>query len=350
MQKIEFFGKRERYVFNWLISGCLLIVLMIAVGGITRLTQSGLSMVKWDPIMGTLPPMSQSAWEEIFALYKESPEFIHKNAQFVLSDFKAIFFWEYLHRLLARILGLLFIVPFFIFWFKGFFNSWIKNRVIIILILGASQGLLGWFMVKSGLVDHPHVSHFRLAAHLITALGLMMYIYWTALSLKYVVKAKVNVNYTRLVKGFIVLVFLQIIYGAFVAGLNGGLHYITFPKMGNEWIPTDFGNIISREGISAVFDKPGIVQFQHRIIAYLIVIGLAILWIKSKKVNLDNYQRIGISILTMSILIQILLGILTLINAVPVALGVLHQFGAVLVLTSSFYFLFTLKINKHANI
>ena len=331
-------------------TGCVLIVLMVVIGGITRLTQSGLSMVKWEPIMGTLPPMSQEAWEEAFDLYKQSPEFHHYNADFTLSDFKSIFFWEYLHRLIARILGLVFIIPFVIFWFKGFFSKRVMKHVLIIFALGAFQGVLGWFMVKSGLVDKPHVSHYRLAAHLVTALGLLLYIYWVALSLKYTVRSHNAGKMKRILRVFIGLVFLQIIYGAFVAGLKGGLFYNTFPKMGSSWIPGDFGYIMNRQGFSAVFDSPGIVQFVHRIIAYIIVIVLALVWIKAKREQLSLSQRKGLIMITTMVGTQILLGILTLLYAVPVSLGVIHQFGAILVLFACFYSLYTFKTERHGHL
>lgn len=344
------YGKRERFIYNWLITGCVLIVLLIVVGGITRLTQSGLSMVKWEPIMGTLPPLSQDAWQEAFDLYKQSPEFHHYNAQFTLSEFKSIFFWEYLHRLIARILGLVFIIPFIIFWRKGYFTPRIRKHVLIIFALGICQAGLGWFMVKSGLVDKPHVSHYRLAAHLVTALSLLIYIYWVALSLKIEVGSTHVGKYKGMVKAFIALVFLQITYGAFVAGLKGGYYYTTFPKMGTEWFPKDFSRALRDKGMVSFINNPGLVQFVHRIIAYLIVIVLVVMWAKAKKVKLDRYQRKGLSILTSAIALQFILGVLTLLNAVPVSLGVLHQFGAIFVLFASFYLLFTFKTERHGHI
>jgi len=344
------FGKRERSIYNWLITGCVLIVLLIVVGGITRLTQSGLSMVKWEPIMGTLPPMSQDAWQEAFDLYKQSPEFHHYNAQFTLSDFKSIFFWEYLHRLIARVLGLVFIVPFIIFLRKGFFSPRIRKHVLIIFALGIFQAALGWFMVKSGLVDKPHVSHYRLAAHLVTALSLLIYIYWVALSLKFEVGSAHSGKYKRTVKAFIGLVFLQITYGAFVAGLKAGYYYTTFPKMGSEWIPKDFGRALRDKGMVSFINNPGLVQFVHRMIAYLIVVTLFVLWVKAKKAQLDRYQRKALLILTGAVTVQFLLGVFTLLYMVPVSLGVLHQFGAIFLLFASFYLLFTFKTERHGHI
>jgi len=324
-------------------TGCVLIILMVVIGGITRLTQSGLSMVKWEPIMGFLPPLSTDEWNETFALYKQSPEFHFYNSSFTLSDFKQIFFWEYLHRLIARIIGLIFIIPCIIFWRKKYFNSRLKKQVLIIFALGALQGVIGWFMVKSGLVDKPHVSHYRLATHLITALGLMIYIFWVAMSVKYKSIEEENQRSTGLLKWFIGLVVLQLIFGAFVAGLKGGYYYNTFPKMGSEWIPSEFGAIIGRDGMISLIESPGIVQLMHRIIAYSIVIVLIVLFVKSRKLNYNSFQKMGLNLLLISVGIQFILGVVTVLYAVPVSLGVLHQFGAILLLLASFYFMYSLK-------
>jgi heme a synthase len=316
---------------------------MVIIGGITRLTQSGLSMVKWEPIMGTLPPMSQDAWNAAFDMYKQTPEFDHYNADFALSDFKSIFFWEYLHRLIARILGLIFIIPCIIFWVKKYFTPRLKRQIILIFIFGALQGVLGWVMVKSGLVDQPHVSHYRLAAHLITALGLLVYIYWVAISMRFTVISPDSNNLRKIVGWFIGLVFFQIIYGAFVAGLKAGLYYTTFPKMGSQWVPSEFGVILKEEGAISLMESPGLVQFVHRIVAFIIVILLGVIWMKSRKNALSAYQRFALNLLSLTVLIQFMLGIVTLLYAVPVVLGVSHQFGAILVLLASFFFLFTLR-------
>ena len=337
------YSRNQQLVFNWLLSGCILIALIVVIGGITRLTQSGLSMVKWEPIVGAVPPLSQEDWKEAFDLYKESPEFLYFNSDFELSDFKVIFFWEYLHRLIARLLGLVFLIPCILFWRKGYFTVKLKKQVALIFVLGAFQAILGWFMVKSGLVDQPHVSHYRLASHLFTAFGLMIYIYWVALSLKYQAVTHQAGKLRKLVVGLISVIGLQITYGAFVAGLKAGLFYTTWPKMGNEWIPKVFGEIVSREGVESLTANPGIVQLIHRTLAITIVVLLAILWYKARKSNPTNYQKFGLNMLIAAVAIQFTLGVFTLINAVPIVLGVLHQFGAIFVLMSSFYLLFSLK-------
>ncbi|MCB9223152.1 MAG: COX15/CtaA family protein [Crocinitomicaceae bacterium] len=334
------FSKERNRVFRWLILGCLLIMLMVMIGGITRLTQSGLSMVKWEPIMGALPPFSEQEWNEAFELYQASPEFKFYNSDFELTDFKKIFFWEYLHRLLARLLGLVFIIPCVFFWVKGYLDVKLKRRVLIIFVLGISQAIIGWFMVKSGLVDEPHVSHYRLATHLITALLLMIYIFWTALSLKYETTER-NHPAARILKWFIVLVFLQLIYGAYVAGLKAGFYYNTFPKMGDQWVPSGTGIIFKKEGGIALMENPVLVQFIHRWLAFLILLFLGVFWFK-RSLNLLDYQKRALQVLTFLLVFQILIGVLTLLYRVPVSLGVLHQFGGMMVLLTAFYFLYTL--------
>ncbi|MCP4457206.1 MAG: heme A synthase [Cytophagales bacterium] len=343
MQVVSGYSKEKKYVYNWLLTGCVLIAMIVIIGGITRLTQSGLSMVKWEPIVGMIPPLSQQDWLEVFELYKQSPEFEYFNSDFSLAEFKSIFFWEYLHRLIARLLGFVFLIPCIVFWRRGYFSSKLKKQVLLIFALGAFQGILGWFMVKSGLVDQPHVSHYRLASHLITALGLLIYIYWVALSVKYEVTTHDAKKLRRPLILLIGAVAFQIIYGAFVAGLKAGLFYTTWPKMGNEWVPSIFDEIIGREGIISLMENPGIVQFIHRICALVIVAIVSFLWYRARKLQLTIHQKFGLNSLLAAIAIQFTLGVFALINAVPIILGVFHQFGAIFVLLASFYLLFALK-------
>ncbi|MBD3637562.1 MAG: COX15/CtaA family protein [Crocinitomicaceae bacterium] len=340
MKALAEYTRSQKLVYRWLITGCVMIMLIVVIGGVTRLTQSGLSMVKWEPIVGTLPPLSNQEWTEAFDLYKASPEFEHYNSNFTLADFKKIFFWEYLHRLIARLIGLVFIVPCIFFWVKGYFNTEMKKKVVIIFVLGVMQAIIGWFMVKSGLVDEPHVSHYRLATHLITALTLIIYIFWVALSLKYG-KSEFKSRAGFYLKLFIAVVFIQLIYGAFVAGLKAGLYYNTFPKMGENWIPAGSSLIIKKEGGLALMENPVLVQFIHRILAFLLLILLGVFWIRKNYVSFLHQKR-ALYGLTIAVILQITLGIVTLLYRVPVTLGVLHQFVGMLVLLSAFYFLFTL--------
>lgn len=335
-------NKENKRIYYWLMSGVILVALMVVVGGITRLTQSGLSMVEWKPIMGTLPPMNVEEWNQAFDLYKESPEFEHYNSDFTLSEFKSIFFWEYIHRLLGRLIGLVFFVPFVFFWIKGYLNSKLKVQLTLVLLWGGFQGVLGWVMVKSGLIDNPHVSHYRLAAHLVTAIGLMCFIYWIALSVKLQArKVTQNQKIFKLTRIFIFVVFLQLIYGAFVAGLKAGLLYNTFPKMGVDWLPAETSLMLERNGLMAFLESGGLVQLVHRIIAY-VLFGFAIYYILLLNKVQDQLKK-PIILVVGALSLQITLGILTLLMKVPVSLGVLHQFGALLVLMSAFYLLYISK-------
>ncbi len=331
--------QKNNRVYRWLILGVALIALMVIVGGITRLTQSGLSMVEWKPIMGTLPPMSAEEWNHTFDLYKESPEFKHYNSDFSLSEFKQIFFWEYLHRLLGRLIGLVFFFPFVYFWIKGYLNKKLKIQLTLVLLWGGFQGVLGWIMVKSGLVNNPHVSHYRLAAHLVTAIGLMCFIYWISLSIKNISKTKTeNKSIYKFTSIFIVVVFIQLIYGAFVAGLKAGLMYNTFPKMGANWLPAETDLMLDRIGAMAFLESGGLVQFTHRLIAYvLLVLGVVYL---TKLKSVSTELKKPIKLVVGFLLLQITLGVITLLMVVPVSMGVLHQSGALLVLLSAFNLLY----------
>ncbi|MFP5470450.1 MAG: COX15/CtaA family protein [Bacteroidia bacterium] len=323
-------------------SGVVLVLLMVVIGGITRLTQSGLSIAEWAPIMGSLPPMSSEEWNRVFDLYKETPEFKHYNFDFSLSDFKAIYFWEYLHRLLGRVMGAVFLVPFIYFWFKNHFSSKLKWQLLIVLFWGGFQGVLGWFMVKSGLVDKPHVSHYRLATHLLTAIGLMCYIFWIALS----VKKKNNSNNQnariyKVIKVFMVIVFFQIMFGAFVAGLKAGLFYNTFPKMGEFWLPIESNVMFKQHSILAFTESGGLAQFVHRVISY-VLFGFGVYFLVQLK-NAQPQLRLALKFLVGCLFFQISLGIATLLLSVPIILGILHQFGALTVILSAVYVLFISK-------
>lgn len=322
-------NRYQKAVYNWLMAGAVMVLLMVVIGGITRLTQSGLSMVRWEPIIGTIPPLNEADWLSEFEAYKSSPEYQHYNSHFELDDFKKIYFWEYIHRLIGRLIGLVFLFPAIFFWIKGSFSASMKIKVIIIFFGGLFQGVLGWYMVKSGLVDKPHVSHYRLAAHLSTALALVAYIYWVAMDWKqqkqfFVPKVR-NWSITILF-----VLGIQIVYGAFVAGLKAGKMYNTFPKMGREWIPSELSYAFDLHGFAAIFEGGGVVQLLHRYIAYL-VLGMVLYtwWIVMK-----HHQVLLSSANWLLVLVsfQFLLGVFTLLWAVPVSLGVLHQLMAAFLL------------------
>lgn len=328
--------RNNRPIIIWLFSGFFLVYAMVVIGGITRLTGSGLSMADWKPIMGTLPPMNEAEWQSKFDLYQQTPEFEKVNTHFELGDFKTIFWWEYIHRLLGRVIGLVFIIPFLFFWIKKKFDKPLLRKTLIIFVLGGLQGLLGWYMVKSGLVDKPHVSHFRLAAHLITALSVMMYILWVIMDLVYPTRESTyNAKFKKMAVIILLLVVVQIVYGAFVAGLKAGLMYNTFPKMGTNWIANEVGE----GGLSGMFSNGATVQFIHRILGILLFLVAPIFWIWARKNGAVGRQNRGLIYLNVSVGIQFILGIFTLLYFVPVSMGVIHQAGAVLVLCSSVYLL-----------
>lgn len=325
--------KDNKNVVIWLLIGCVLILLMVVVGGITRLTHSGLSISNYKLISGTLPPLTQTQWLEAFELYKQYPEYQMLNNRFTLEDFKGIYFWEWLHRFIGRMIGLVFILPFIYFLIKKQLSKATLKKSIVLLFLGAFQGFLGWYMVKSGLIDNPDVSHYRLAAHLITAFITFAFTFWVALDIIFPDKKRINKRFRNLIRYGLLILILQIIYGAFVAGLDAGFIHNHWPLMNegkflhqtvyNEQDPI-YKNFI--EGKSGV-------QFVHRILAYIFTFFVFLIWYKAKKRNLTSYQLTGINALVISVCVQFLLGVFTIILQVPVWLGVAHQLGAFLLLT-----------------
>lgn len=323
--------------------------MMVVIGGITRLTHSGLSMVEWNMIVGSLPPSTDAEWQVPFEKYKQTPEYKLINNQFSLEEFKSIFWWEYIHRLLGRVIGVVFIVPFIYFALKKRFDSVLMPKMVILLFLGAFQGFLGWYMVKSGLQKDPNVSHYRLAAHLISAFTVFGFTFWYALDLIYPNKKTISTSIQKLL-GFARIMFgllvVQIIYGAFVAGLKAGLFYNTFPKMGEEFFPetifaydTFWQNML--ENIAGV-------QFVHRYLAYVVVGAVVFVWLKARKENLFAFQQRAANILLGVVGVQFLLGVFTILYAVPISLGVLHQMGAFVLYAAALYFIKTLKVEPLA--
>jgi len=329
-------NKISKLIGYWLILGAVLVITMVVIGGITRLTHSGLSMVKWKPISGIVPPLNNADWMVEFNHYKTSPEYIKHNYHFSLEDFKSIFWWEFIHRFIGRVIGMVFLFPFLWFYFTNKLkNKKLLKRLIFIFLLGGLQGFIGWFMVKSGLVDRPSVSHFRLALHLSTALFLFGYILWTALPILIPLKKQFCYHkyLNKMLKLMLGAVSIQIIFGAFTAGLKAGFIYPTYPKMGTEWLPQAAINIFKSTGILSLVENPILVQFIHRWFGAALVILFLTYFIKSKSYELNKIQKRCNAFLLGIILLQFTLGILTLINAVPVTLGILHQFGAVVLLT-----------------
>ncbi len=339
----------RKSIIIWLLTGAMLIAFMVVIGGITRLTHSGLSMVNWSLFMGAVPPISEQDWQETFNQYKQYPEYQKVNFNFSLNEFKSIFWWEYIHRMLGRLIGVVFIIPFLIFLIKKQIKKELIKPLIGIFILGILQGFMGWFMVKSGLINNPNVSHYRLASHLALAFTLYCFIIWLVFKLKWPNRNKISEKEKPLKKliliGFFILI-LQIIYGAFVAGLKAGLMYPTWPMMDENWIPESVGIMLQKDGLVSLTNFPVSVQFIHRTIGIILLIIIGIAWIKSKKLKLTGNKNKAINLLLIILLIQFTLGVVTLLNLVPLSLGVLHQIGALALLTAMLNFIYQLGTNK----
>lgn len=326
--------KKNKYVVYWLLTGCVLIFIMVLVGGITRLTHSGLSISDYKLIQGTLPPMNEQAWEKAFELYKQYPEYQKLNSHFDLEDFKEIYFWEWLHRVIGRFIGIVFILPFLYFLFTKKLDRPTIKKCLVLLFLGGFQGFLGWYMVKSGLVDRPDVSHFRLAAHLITAFITFAYSLWVALDLIYPTQKEIKKPIRNLIQITYALLLLQIIWGAFVAGLDAGFIHNHWPLMSEGKLIHETVYIEQQPVIKNFFEGKSGVQFVHRYMAYIVVGFIALIWVRSRKIQRTPLQEKGLQSLVFLVFLQFVLGVLTIIYAVPLWLGVAHQIGAFFLLAA----------------
>ncbi len=325
--------KDNKAVIYWLLTGCILIFIMVVVGGITRLTHSGLSISNYKLISGTIPPMNEVEWNEAFELYKQYPEYQKLNNHFTLEDFKDIYFWEWIHRVIGRFIGLVFIIPFIYFLIRKQLSKPTIKKSILLLFMGGFQGFLGWYMVKSGLVDRPDVSHYRLAAHLTTAFLTFAYTFWVALDLMFPNKKATDTKLRNFIRIGLVVLIIQIIYGAFVAGLDAGWIHNHWPfmsegKLIHETVYTEHNPTY----LNFIEGKSG-VQFVHRTLAYVVVIFILSIWYKATRNDISKWQTKGVNSLLLVVGIQFLLGVLTLLLAVPVWLGVLHQVVAFILLS-----------------
>ena len=333
----------DRAILRWLQLCLVLIFAMVILGGVTRLTGSGLSMVTWHPT-GMLPPFGSEQWQTEFKRYQQFPEFQIINSEMTLAGFKSIFWFEYSHRMLGRLIGIVFLLPFVYFWLRKMIKPGLKPRLMIMFLLGGLQGLLGWYMVKSGLVSNPHVSQYRLSAHLLSAILIYGFILWTIFNLalpgEYRRLAESSVaGWRRTVLVFVALVLITIVSGGFVAGLRAGLIFNTFPLMGGNLIP---------EGLGALspwylnpFENMVTAQFDHRWLATgtgLLLIGW---YLKGRSHFDDSALQRSFKLVGMMVIIQLLLGIATLLLQVPVFMGALHQAGALLLFSA-------LLFNVHA--
>jgi cytochrome c oxidase assembly protein subunit 15 len=321
---------RPGAIANWLLAVAALVFLMVIIGGITRLTESGLSMVRWEPISGTIPPLSEEAWQAEFDAYRTSPEYQKVNTGMSLSEFKSIFFWEYVHRLLGRFIGLAFALPLAWFAWKRAIPRGYGWKLVALFVLGGMQGVVGWWMVASGLVDRPEVSHIRLAVHLLLALMVFAALIWTALDLASLANkpGARPAGISILALWTLSVLFLQLMFGAYVAGLDAGYAFNTWPRMGDDWFP--HGTPLLEPFIVNLADNPIVVQFVHRWLAFLVA-GLAI------ALALRGWSRgfhAPAAALAATVVVQILLGIATLLSGVEIWIAVAHQAMAALLLAS----------------
>jgi len=322
----------------WLFVLLSLIILIILIGGLTRLTDSGLSITTWELFVGFLPPLTNDKWIDYFDLYKTIPEYSEQNSNMSLSEFKVIFWWEWGHRQLGRLIGLSVLLPLIYFTLKN--GLWVIKKYGIIFLLVCLQGFFGWYMVSSGLVDRIDVSHYRLSIHLVTAFLILSIIFWKLLGLTQIRTNNISFG-LRLFKFFFILLFIQLIIGAFVSGMDAGKLYNTWPLMGSSYFPDD-SKFIEFLNIN-FFDNPSIVQFVHRNLAYLIVIIYIYLLILVFR-DTNKIFRKPIIIIGISIFLQVILGVVTLLSGVKIIYASLHQINSILIILSSLYFLY---ISKH---
>jgi cytochrome c oxidase assembly protein subunit 15 len=328
--------RRHRIIAAWLLVMCAMVFVMVVLGGVTRLTHSGLSMVEWKPVSGWLPPHTEAAWHEVFEKYRQTPEFREVNKDMTLSGFKGIFWLEFVHRVWGRLLGVAFLVPFIFFVARGWARGPMVGKLAVMFVLGGLQGVLGWYMVKSGLVDRPDVSQYRLTAHLGAALVIHAYMFWVALGLLLPAAPQAGPSTGKppagggLAAGLAVLVLVTALSGGFVAGLDAGLSYNTFPLMSGQLIP---------DGLFAMdppwvnfFENITTVQFDHRILAYAVAVMVALVWWRARNAGSPRIRR-AVTGLVLAAVVQVGLGIATLLLMVPVSVAALHQAGAVVLFT-----------------
>lgn len=323
---------RRRHLRWWLWLGAGLTASTLVVGGITRLTESGLSIVDWAPIVGAVPPLNDAAWHEAFARYQHYPQYVILRPDMTLAEFKHIYFWEYLHRMIGRLIGLVFLIPFIWFLIRGYFNGPLLRRVLLLFVLGGLQGLMGWYMVSSGLVDRPEVSHYRLAAHLLLAMTIFGCCIWFANDLLARPRQRIAPDrrtvLLRALTGFGALLVIQIAWGAFVAGLNAGFAYNTFPLMNGRLLPPNGRS--QKPVLINLVDNAATVQWVHRVLATVILLSVLALFVKVRRdPGLAPFHRWTAALVGMTML-QFGLGVATLLSFVKIGLGVAHQANALL--------------------
>ena len=331
----------NKHIAYWLALMFWLLVIMISVGGLTRLTDSGLSITQWQLYSGIFPPFNEIQWHQYFDLYKKIPEYKLQNYSMTLEEFKVIFWWEFIHRLLGRLIGILYFVPLLYFTFKLGLKNILSLYLIFILI--CFQGFIGWYMVSSGLVDRIDVSHYRLSLHLVLAFIIISLIYWNYLSLK-----NINLSFSKINNKipliFMLLIFLQICVGALVSGLDAGKIYNTWPLMGENFFPDD--NLIINLFNFSAFDDPSLMQFVHRNLAYLIFLFYLLILFNVYKNKLSIFFK-STNLIGLLLSLQIVLGIFTLLSGAQMLLASLHQISSIFLVSSSIYLVY---LNFYSNL
>jgi heme a synthase len=328
----------HKSVAIWLLVCCALVFAMVVVGGVTRLTHSGLSIVEWQPLVGTIPPLNETQWQEVFGKYQQTPQYQKVNRGMSLAEFKGIFWWEYFHRLLGRIIGVAFLLPLIYFAVRGKVDTPLAWRLFGVFLLGALQGVVGWYMVKSGLVDDPRVSQYRLAAHLGLAFLIFAVMLWSALDLIAPSKERQDPKRQRLHRyagGLSALIFVMVLSGGLVAGIHAGFAYNTFPLMNGSFVPAEY--LLLQPWYANLFNNIAAVQFNHRLIAWSLALVVALFWLLSQSVRLSKWARLACNALPAVLALQIGLGISTLLLVVPLPLAAAHQAGALLLFATSIW-------------
>lgn len=318
----------KKTIALWLLVCCAMVFAMVVVGGVTRLTHSGLSIVEWQPIVGAIPPLNEAEWQATFAKYQQTPEFKQRNFDMGVAEFKGIFWWEYFHRLLGRLIGVVYLFPLLYFVARKQVGSVLAWKLGGVLLLGALQGGMGWYMVKSGLVDEPRVSHLRLTAHLALAFLIFAAQLWVALDLLRVRRsyAPAPAGLLRFSRALVALVFVMVMSGGLVAGLRAGLAYNTFPLMHGHVVPPDMFAI--DPWYANFIGNLATVQFDHRVIAWLLAVLIPLLWWRVRRAIVSPSAKRASSLLLAALVLQFTLGVATLLMGVPVLLAAAHQAGA----------------------
>ena len=330
-----------RAVTAWLVAVAAMVFAMAVIGAITRLTESGLSIMEWAPVSGALPPLSEAEWERLFALYRQIPEYRLENAGMTLAEFKTIFWWEWIHRLWGRLIGLVFLLPFLWFLWKRRLPAWLKPHGWALFALGALQGAMGWYMVASGFAERTDVSQYRLVAHLGLALAVYGYCIWLICRLRWPrPPAPARSRLASATLALLLLLVVTLASGGLVAGLNAGLIYNSYPLMDGEWLPLGYWQLVPAH--LNLFENVTAVQFNHRLLTLATALLALLLWAASRRLPAGRARR-AYNLLALSVLLQFGLGIWTILAAVPVWLGAVHQAGAILVLTATLAALYLVR-------